>query len=193
MKKERSTLMRHAALGILAFFAVSGQVRAADTNLGNQLPPSQLTIGNTFANSVGQFNDNYLFSIPAASTDSITSTISLGSIFGINSLQTSLYGGTNVVSGIPSGTLMATSNLLSFNGAGWTASSAIINPIMLTAGNYILHVSGNISGTSGGSYTGILNIVAVPEASEWAMILAGFGLIGFIANRRKHHAGFSAS
>lgn len=185
--------MRYATLGILTLSAVSGQAMAADTNLGNQLPPSQLIIGNTFASAVGQFNDNYLFSIPAASTDSITSTISLGSIFGINSLQTSLYDGAGIVSGIPSGTLMATSNLLSFNGAGWTASSAIINPIMLTAGNYILRVSGNVSGTSGGSYTGILNIVAVPEASEWVMLLAGFGLIGFIANRRKHHAGFSAA
>lgn len=192
MKKELSTLTRHAALGMLALFAVSGQVRAADTNLGNQLPPSQLPIGNTFASAIGQFNDNYLFSIPAASTDSITSTISLGSVFGINSLQTSLYSGVAISGGIPTGLLMATSNLLAFNGAGWTASSAIMSPVILSAGSYILHVAGNVAGTSGGSYVGLVNITAVPEASEWAMMLVGFGLIGFIANRRKRHEEFSA-
>lgn len=29
------------------------------------------------------------------------------------------------------------------------------------------------------------NVSPVPEASEWALLLAGFGLIGFITNRRK--------
>jgi hypothetical protein len=132
-----------------------------------------------------------LFSIPAASTDSITSTISLGSIFGINSLQTSLYSGASIVGGVPSGSLMASSNLLTFNGAGWTSSSAIINPILLTAGSYILHVAGNVSGTSGGSYSGILNIASVPETDQWALMLAGFGLIGFMVNRRKRAVEFS--
>ena len=32
-----------------------------------------------------------------------------------------------------------------------------------------------------------LNVSPVPEASEWALMLAGFGLIGFIANRRKRN------
>jgi hypothetical protein len=191
MRSKLSALMQHIVLGISMSLAVAGQANAADINLGNQLPPSQLSIGNTFAGTAGAFNDNYLFSIPAASTDSITSTISLGSIFGINSLQTSLYSGASIVSGVPSGSLMASSNLLTFNGAGWTSSSAIINPIMLTAGSYILHVAGNVSGTSGGSYSGILNIASVPEASEWALMLLGFGLIGFIANRRQRDTEFS--
>ena len=189
MRSKLSALMQHLFWGV-SLLVVAGQAQAVDINLGNQLPPSQLSIGNTFASTVGAFNDNYLFSIPAASTDSITSTISLGSIFGINSLQTALYSGASIVSGLPSGTLMATSNLLTFNGTGWTSSSAIINPIMLTAGSYILHVAGNVSGTSGGSYSGILNIASVPEADEWALMLAGLGLIGFIANRRKRDMGF---
>jgi hypothetical protein len=185
MGAKLSSLMQQLVLGLSVLFLASGQAMATESNLGSQLPPSQLSIGNTFASAVNLFNDNYLFSIPAATTDSITSTISLSNVFGINNLQTSLYSGVNIVGGLPSGSLMATSNLLTFNGAGWTASSAIISPLMLTAGSYILHVTGNVVGTSGGNYAGVLNIAAVPEADEWLLMLAGFSLIGFITNRRK--------
>jgi hypothetical protein len=36
-------------------------------------------------------------------------------------------------------------------------------------------------------------ISPVPEASEWALMLAGFGLIGFFANRRKRNDGYFAA
>ena len=185
MNQKISSLLRHAALGIFTLSAVAGQASAANIDLGSQLPPSQLSIGNTFASAVGVFHDDFLFSIPVASTDSITSTISLGNMFGISNLQTSLYSGTTIPLSMPNGTMLASSNLLSFSGTNWTASSAIINPITLGAGSYILHVMGNVTGTAGGSYAGVLNISAVPEADEWALMLAGFGLIGFIATRRK--------
>jgi hypothetical protein len=36
-------------------------------------------------------------------------------------------------------------------------------------------------------------ISPVPEASEWVLMLAGFGLIGFVANRRKRNEGYFAA
>ena len=38
---------------------------------------------------------------------------------------------------------------------------------------------------STGTYTGGINVAAVPEPETYAMLLAGLGLIGFTARRRK--------
>jgi hypothetical protein len=54
---------------------------------------------------------------------------------------------------------------------------------ILEAGNYYLEISGFGSGTAG--YGGNLAVAAVPEASTWLMMLAGFAGLGFMAKRRK--------
>ena len=55
----------------------------------------------------------------------------------------------------------------------------------LAAGNYFVEVSGYVSSLNGGSYSGNLSISAVPEPETYAMLLAGFGVIGFAVRRRK--------
>jgi hypothetical protein len=35
------------------------------------------------------------------------------------------------------------------------------------------------------SYAGNLQVAAVPEPSEWALMIAGLGAMGWIAKRRK--------
>lgn len=58
----------------------------------------------------------------------------------------------------------------------------------LGAGNYQVNFKYDIATQTRGTYTGGLSIAAVPEPETYAMLLAGLGLIGFSARRRKAHA-----
>ncbi|MET0268521.1 MAG: FxDxF family PEP-CTERM protein [Duganella sp.] len=62
-----------------------------------------------------------------------------------------------------------------------------INASGLTAGNYYVQVGGLIAGNAGGSYASDLtvSVSAVPEAETYAMMLAGLGMLGFVARRKK--------
>jgi hypothetical protein len=51
-------------------------------------------------------------------------------------------------------------------------------------GDYFVHIAGVASGTGG--YNGTLSLVSpVPETEVYGMLLAGLGLMGFVARRRK--------
>ena len=56
-------------------------------------------------------------------------------------------------------------------------------------GSYTLEVRGKVTGTNGGSYAGVMNLAPVPEASNVALMLAGFGVFGIVAARRRGQAG----
>jgi len=60
--------------------------------------------------------------------------------------------------------------------------------LVLTTGNYYLQVVGKVNSASAGSFSGniALKALAVPEADTYAMLLAGLGLVGFVARRRKN-------
>lgn len=55
----------------------------------------------------------------------------------------------------------------------------------LTAGSYFLQVEGHVLVNTGATYSGNLSVTAVPEADTYAMLLAGLGLVGVVARRRK--------
>ena len=181
-------------LGLLAMFALTGQAMATTTNLGPQASPASLFYGNTFSAPLTQFYDDFMFSIPTVSVDSITSTINLGSFLGINNLQARLYSGTTIYTGaVPGGVLQAWSTSIPISMGGLSGTLAVINPITLGTGNYILEVRGDAVGTAGGSYSGVLNIAPVPETGEWLLLLVGLGLIGFIATRSSRYAGLATA
>lgn len=82
--------------------------------------------------------------------------------------------------------LQGTLDLVNFTAQdqAWTLSSAV----PLSAGNYFLEVNGYVASATGGSYSGNVAINPVPEPETYAMLLAGFGLLGFVARRRKLQA-----
>lgn len=61
--------------------------------------------------------------------------------------------------------------------------------VVLTAGMHTIYVNGSVVGSSGdGSYSGVINLAAVPEPATWAMMLLGFGAVGFAMRRRRRPA-----
>ena len=191
MNAKLSISAKFVVLGLLAMFALSGQALATTTNLGPQTAPASLFYGDTFSAPLNQFYDDFMFNIPTASVDSITSTINLGNFLGINNLQARLYSGTITTTGHPSGLLEAWSTSIPISMGGVSGTVAVISPITLGTGDYILEVRGDAVGTAGGSYAGVLNIAPVPEAGEWLLMLAGLGLIGFITARSRRNAGLA--
>jgi len=152
-------------------------------DLGNLSIPVSINYGNTFlSSSTTQFYDDYLFNISTASVDSITSTISLGTYFGIDGLEARLFNS--------SGTLEKWSTPISINQSGINETVAVISPINLGSGDYTLEVRGIVSGSAGGSYAGTLNIAPaapVPEMAQWVMLLMGLLMATFAIARRSQN------
>ena len=55
-----------------------------------------------------------------------------------------------------------------------------------SATGYQFVVSGDATGTLGGSYGGVLAAAPVPEPKDWMLMLAGVGLIGMMVGRGRH-------
>lgn len=134
-----------------------------------------------------EFYDDFIFNVAPASANSITSTISFGDLFGISDLQVRLYNAAGQLSlpvlGAPvGGVIDAWSNAISAGGS--TGTVAILNTTLLAAGSYVLEVRGNITGSIGGSYSGVLN-VASPVPLPGAIWMFGTAFSGLLAARRR--------
>ena len=60
----------------------------------------------------------------------------------------------------------------------------------LAVGTYYVQVAGNIFGKPASSFSGNVSLTAlspVPEPETYAMMLAGLGMVGFAARRRKQN------
>ena len=75
-------------------------------------------------------------------------------------------------------------NLIEIDDDGTNEFWRLANPVTLGASQYTLAINGNNSGA--GSLGGSITIrQAVPEPATWAMMLLGFGAVGFAMRRRR--------
>ncbi|MBT0959857.1 FxDxF family PEP-CTERM protein [Denitromonas iodatirespirans] len=136
----------------------------------------------------GSFIDRYYFSLPASAAGSVLSAHAEVFIpspattahFDLQSLSMSLW-----LDADQSGSLTGGDLLSQAFGSGRTIDGSIA----LAQGAYFLEVSGTVSSTArvGGAYMLNLSmpVAAVPEPGQYAMLLAGLGLVALISHRRR--------
>ncbi|HZT54606.1 MAG TPA: FxDxF family PEP-CTERM protein [Burkholderiaceae bacterium] len=118
--------------------------------------------------------------------DTYTFTLTGGSFLTTGSVDSSAIGGQDIdFTGI---TIMrGATTVASFANGGTDAQEHYtLAQTLLTPGNYALVVTGTQS-VDAASYAGNLAMVAapVPEPEAYAMLIAGLGVLGFVARRRR--------
>jgi len=163
------------ALGLTAVFAINAQAAAIPTTIDSN--PSPLAEQYQFSSnpiSLSSFSD--IVNLEITPYRDLVATVSGTSDKGIIFKSFDLYSGSST--GVNA--LVATGNVFSpiaTLSLGYLSSDKL-------AGSYFLKVMGTQSGVS--SYNGNITLTsAVPEPESYAMMLAGLGLMGFVARRRK--------
>lgn len=172
MKTNIKTLAIAIALAGTAATASANVV--GPSHLGN-LSGKAIAIGNSFASGAA-INDIYTFDIhPLSSAAGTAVTLNYNLFPGFNTFISNF----NIA-------FLDSSNTVIVQDAPTHVGDTTLNiSALLNAGtNYQFRVTGIATGTLGGSYGGALAAAPVPEAETWAMLLAGLGLLGFMASRR---------
>ena len=163
-------MKRIAAIGMLVAVSHMDAALAVGPGYLGDLSGQVASIGNSFgpASAGLPFNDLYSFDLsdPAQAVGT-TVTVNLelgGASFELSDLVIQLADSTGV-------TVYDTdSQLLS----GVTLS---VNALLLNGTGYRFLVNGDVTGSLGGAYGGVLEAAPVPEGDVWSMLLAGTGLV----------------
>jgi hypothetical protein len=168
----------------------SGTQSFGATTVYSSLPVTD-TFSRTFGPSTGflsgdgagsTFYDDYVFTVQSATADAITVTLNSGATFDIKSLQERIYSAdgnpTLPVLGTPAGMSTAWSAP-----TGGGSLSSQLPTTMLNPGTYVLEVRGNVDGTAGGSYAGVINLQPVPLPAALPLMLSGLGLLGGLTRK----------
>jgi hypothetical protein len=136
------------------------------------------------------FYDDYVFTVAAATADSVTTEINLGSL-SVSDLQERIYSTAGnsplPIVGTPSGFGTDWTTPMNFTvGADETGMQTVLSPTTLAAGTYVLEVRGEVTGASGGTYSGVLDLNPVPLPAALPLLLSGIGLLGGLV--RKHRS-----
>jgi len=173
MKKYTSILMAIVLAASSAFASAADFERSSTVTLVDGTsdfgPVESFDVGSLNKT----FSDVFYFTIAGlSSADSNVSSISFDETAGINFSQFDLYK-------VGSSTAAAQGSLDAESGL-W-----ILSGTNLTAGSYFFKVAGTVATNDAVTYSGNVLVSAVPEADTYAMLLAGLGLVGVIARRRK--------
>jgi len=131
--------------------------------------PAFAGLTSTFAalHSAGAFTDTFTFTMPGITSASV-SVVTIGA--GVGDIDFT----SATLNSMP---LVLTTDAGGFVELLYTPSSfAVTGPLTLI-----------VKGTSAAnaSYSGTLNVTAVPEPETVALMLAGLGMVGFVARRRR--------
>lgn len=166
-----------ALLGLVmaGFMATASAIGPSDlVNLSGQT----ITIGNSFI-AAASFNDEYIFDIlPVSAVVGTAVTINLnipqfsGQTFAIENFAVAFKDNLN-------------NTIASDFQTSLTDYTVSVFAFLPSALDYRFVVSGNVTGTSGGSYGDALQAAPVPEPKAWMSLVAGLGLIGLKLGRFK--------
>lgn len=168
----------------------NGTLRAstANTTVVNKLNTTALgATGFNFSGATGSFDPQasganyfyaaYVIQTTTAIAESIATT--LNNSTGVSELSERIYAFNGSFLGDQSagpGIVQRWSDNISLGGA----SISVLAPIHLTAGQYVLEIRGRSKGNFGGS----LAVSPVPEPQQYAMLLAGLGLLSLALRRQ---------
>ncbi len=134
------------------------------------------------------FYDDFEFTVASATIDAVSSTINLKQLLEVDNLQMRVYTAAGnsppVVTGPVSGLQAGWSTPVNFTAGTESGEISALSDVMLGAGTYVLEVRGDVVGTSGGSYSGNLNLSPVPLPAALPLLLSGLGLLGGLVRKR---------
>lgn len=137
------------------------------------------------ANTTPTFDYVYNFQLDATSNFNVSGNTYSGPVVAASDADFTLYTGTSTGNSGSAGNMVG--NVFSF--AGQTIQNTVFTN--LTAGNYFFEITGAIGAPLGTSYNVTIQapsdtnpLPAVPEPANMALLLAGLGLVGFMAKRR---------
>ena len=173
----KKTLYAAILVAMSGYMAPASAVTISTTTPLGDLTGLAASIGNTFGSAAfgSSFSDSYTFDLSTLA-QSVGTTVTINLALGPNSFQLSNMA--IKLTDSTGATTYASDSIMD-------ASNALQLSANLNAGiGYRFLVTGDVTGNLGGGYGGVLQAVPVPEAETYAMMLAGLGLVGFMARRR---------
>lgn len=176
MKRAKTTYMTRLAAGVAALGLLAAAAPASATEVFDLIDQPTLDAFNTemfgaISDEVGPFT--HAFSFTTSGLSSASSSVITVHLLGLADIDFSAI------------------DLDGFafeqHGFDPEAESWDLNLVSLAAGSHTITVHGDLlSGPA--SYTGTLNIAAIPEPATWAMMIMGFGGMGAVLRRRNRAA-----
>jgi hypothetical protein len=147
-----------------------------------------VTVGSGSAATNYNFYDDFEFTVAAATIDSVSSTINLQNLLQVDNLQMRVYTAAGnsplPVLGPVNGLQGGWSKPVNFTVGSESGEISALSDVMLGAGTYVLEVRGDVVGSSGGSYSGNLNLSPVPLPAALPLLISGLGLLGGLVRKR---------